>query len=529
MGNNGLVNSVLDTPELVGRVGGVLGPRARLRGAWFDPARFAIVAAGVTMVVVYLRQLPCRPLPGDFPNAFLRMCYSDITTLYLGRGISTGAGIYSQAGLEYPVLTGYFVMAARWVTGLFNNVTASATHDQQVAASVTFLVVCSIGLTLCFLAAVVAHLLLGKDFDAARTGAVQVRSWDAVLIAASPVVMANGLISWDLLVVALTSWGLLAWARRKPLIAGAVLGLAVAAKFYPVLVLIAIGLLCLRAGKMAVWLATMLSATIAWLVVNLPVMLLSWRGWSQFWTMNYMRGADLGSIWYVLSLVGIQVPALSATAFAFMAAGGIGVMMLVLRAPRRPRLAQVALLVLIVFLIFNKVYSPQYALWLLPLVVLARPKLVDVGVWTLSELVYFAAIWGFLEGIIGPGSGSDWLYWAAVLARVCVQLWIALRVIDDILRPWDDPVRMPFVDDPTGGVLDFADDAAWLTGRQHAGTGSPGPAAGRVGKLDPQLARTLLEVAPRFETKTVIGGPGICEAPSDSEPGGTTSLPSRQP
>ena len=45
-----------------------------------------------------------------------------------------------------------------------------------------------------------------------------------------------------------------------------------------------------------------------------------------------------------------------------------------LRAPRRPRLAQLAFLVVAAFLIFSKVWSQQYVLWLLPLVVLARPR-----------------------------------------------------------------------------------------------------------------------------------------------------------
>ena len=115
---------------------------------------------------------------------------------------------------------------------------------------------------------------------------------------------------------------------------------------------------------------------------------------------------------------------------------------------------------LVTFLVFNKVYSPQYMLWLLPFVVLARPVRRDVLIFTASEAVYFFAIWGFLEGILGIGTGADSLYWLAAFLRVGVQVWIAVRVVDDVLHPWDDPVRQPFVDDPIGGVLDHAPDAA---------------------------------------------------------------------
>lgn len=453
MGHNGAVSAAAD---LSYRLGGVVGRRAKRDGWWFDPTIWSLVAATLTWLIVMVRQVPCRPLPGDpFPNAFLRLCYSDIPTLYLGRGISTGAGFYTEVPLEYPVLTGYFMEAARVITKLLGgHVSPEATFEQQLAASQIFFQVCAVGLFACFIGTVVVHLKLG-----ARS---PVRARDALLIGLAPVVMANGLVNWDMLVVLLTSLGLLVWARRAPFIAGGVFGLAFAAKFYPVLVLIAITLVCVRANRTKAVAQLWAGAALSWLVVNLPVMATAWAGWAEFWTKNADRGADLGSIWYVFHLVGLDVPALSAVAFLCMAAGGIGVIWLVLRAPRRPRVGQIALLLLVIFLVFNKVYSPQYALWLLPLVVLARPRAADVAVWTLAEVIYFVCIWGFLEGLIGPGSGSDWIYWAAVIQRICVQLWFALRVIDDIWHPWQDPIRQPLVDDPIGGVLNHADDAVWL-------------------------------------------------------------------
>ncbi len=74
--------------------------------------------------------------------------------------------------------------------------------------------------------------------------------------------------------------------------------------------------------------------------------------------------------------------------------------LLILPAPRRPRFGPVAFLVVAAFLITNKVYSPQYVLWLLPLLVLARPRWRDWLIFTAAELFYFAAIWWHLAGLL---------------------------------------------------------------------------------------------------------------------------------
>ena len=83
----------------------------------------------------------------------------------------------------------------------------------------------------------------------------------------------------------------------------------------------------------------------------------------------------------------------------------VGVLVLGLRAPRPPRLAQLGFLVVAGFLLVNKVYSPQYVLWLLPLAVMARPRWRDLLIWQSGELFYYVAIWmsfgGWLNGVGG--------------------------------------------------------------------------------------------------------------------------------
>jgi len=114
-----------------------------------------------------------------------------------------------------------------------------------------------------------------------------------------------------------------------------------------------------------------------------------------------------------------------------------------LRAPQVPRVSQLMLLVLLGFLLVNKVYSPQYVLWLLPVAALARPRWRDLLIWQAGEVFYFAMVWFHLGGFTASSraGGPDAAYSVAILLRVAAELWLAAVVVRDVLRPGLDPVR----------------------------------------------------------------------------------------
>jgi len=305
---------------------------------------------------------------------------------------------------------------------------------------------------------------MGRDSASPHTGGVHTRAWDALFIAAAPVVMLSGLINWDMLAVALCSISLLLWARKHPMLAGVVIGLAASAKFYPIALVAVFFVLCLRSARMKSWGLLLLGSVLSFLAVNLPTMLTAPKAWAFFWMYSADRASDYGSIWYVISMMGLPIGSTAVTvteAMCLAISGGV-IVGLALSAPRRPRVGQIALLVLVAFLVFNKVYSPQYVLWLLPIVVLARPVVFDLLVFTASESLYYFSIWGLLGGGFGSPNDPAPLYWLAVMLRIGVQIWLVVRVVNDMWHPWLDPVRGPFVDDPIGGVLNHAPDAPWL-------------------------------------------------------------------
>jgi len=262
------------------------------------------------------------------------------------------------------------------------------------------------------------------------------------------------------------------------------LGLAVATKFYPVLFFGPLLLLCLRAGRMRAFWTTMASAAGAWLAVNLPVAVAAPAGWGEFYALSKGRPADWGSVWYFFeiehwpflgSLTGSALNLFSAAVFA---AGCVLIAALILTAPRRPRVPQVFLLVLAVFLLSNKVWSPQYVVWLVPLVVLARPRFWAYAVWQVAEVTYFFAIWAYLITVAagaGPvplaeGGITPAVYFGALLSRFIAVVILMVLVIRDILHPEYDLVRAAGDDDPAGGVLDGAEDLFVLVAGARGGS-----------------------------------------------------------
>lgn len=444
-------------------IGGPVGARAATgRAGWWTPVRVMLVMVFVVSGLGLVQKNHCRDEGWSSPGDFVHACYSDIPPLYFARGLADGEVPYiNQVGdrrVEYPVLTG----AAMWVTAKL--VPSSGSPDDR---SRWYFDINALAIALCAAVVVVAT---------ART--VRRRPWDAAMFALAPTLALAGTINWDMYAVALLALGLLAWSRERPMAAGALIGLGAAAKFYPLFALGPLFVLCLRGGRLREFRSTLAAAVAAWSVVNLPVMLVDFNGWERFYALSSSRGAGFSSVWFVLSQQGHPVPgaALNTLAGGLFAASCLAIALLALSAERRPRLAQLLFLVVAAFLLTNKVYSPQYVVWLTPLAALARPRWRDFLIWQAGEVIHFFGIWMLLAGY-PPGNPNRALgddgYDVTVLAHIVGTLWLVAMVVRDIRRPERDPVRADGSDDPGGGVLDGAEDAWRL--RPVSADSSPAP------------------------------------------------------
>ncbi|WP_182546543.1 glycosyltransferase family 87 protein [Halosaccharopolyspora lacisalsi] len=467
--------------------GGRLGRHAQVGRQWFwTPLRVILLLAVLTLAAGWLLKAPCLQthetsqgfrINWEHSRQYTAMCYTDVIPRY-GMGDLAPDGVFpyktswvENAGtpreqnhyMEYPVLTGLF----QWVNAKITDgwlTLAKAGWLPGGAGVVVYFDITAFWLAAAWLATIWA-----------LTRLCRVRLWDAALAAVSPLVFMHAFTNFDALTIAFATTGLLAWARRRPVLAGVLIGLGGAAKLYPLFLLGPLLVLCLRSGRMREGTRALLGAAGAWLVVNLPIVLLYPRGWWEFFRVNSERPADPDSLYNVVSSftgwAGFDGPlgpgeaptVLNSVSLALFLLGCVAVGWLALAAPVKPRLAQLCFLLVAAFLLTNKVWSPQYSLWLVPLAVLALPRWRLLLVWMIVDASIWAPRMYYYLGTADKGLPEEW-FLGAVVVRDAVVVALCVLNVREILDPARDKVRTTPGGDPHGGFLDDAPDRIGLPG-----------------------------------------------------------------
>lgn len=425
-------------------IGGPLGRHATSFRRFWTPMRVALAVTCLTLALHWVQKAPCRDGVWVAGEQYSKACYTDVLALYYAEGLNTGAVPYLDHPVEYPVLTGALMGLVGLPVHALGELLGgpdSGLNEGRLFYDLTALV-----LAICALVTVWAIVKLRPQ-----------RQWDAVMFAAAPALLLTATVNWDLLAVALTTLALLAWARRYPTWAGILLGFAAAAKFYPLLVIGPLILLCVRQRRLVEGAVAVGLAVAAWLAVNVPVAVTAPDAWVRFYRFSSDRGVDWGTFWYIgvhwphagegqgigpfTDLAG-NVGALNLVTAALFGVCCVGIAALALKAPVPPRLAALVFLTVAAFLLTNKVWSQQFVLWLLPLAVLARPKWGAFLAWQGCELVYFVA---FYQRLLGAGTGKatvpEGVFLLASMARAVGLIVLCALVVQDVLRPELDVVR----------------------------------------------------------------------------------------
>lgn len=306
--------------------------------------RFALPAAvcAVVLLACYLRTAEGTSHPSAWGYrlwSFGALTYSDILALHEDRGAGRHAFPYLNDKVEYPVLMG---LSMWWPSAVAPN------RAGYFAVTFAMLAICALG-TLWVLAALPGAL-----------------PW---VWAASPALLVYGALNWDLIAILPLALGLLLWAKGRERAAVVVLSLAVWTKFFPLLVLGVVLLTALRKSlRHALELGGIFLAVT--LLVNLPVALVAPENWSWFFVYNRIR--EIEPSLYLLAGADARgfVTAANTISAAVTLASAAALTVLELRT-RRLDLLRASCALVCLFFVANKVFSPQYWLWVVALIALA--------------------------------------------------------------------------------------------------------------------------------------------------------------
>lgn len=432
-------------------LGGPMGAFAQIgRGRWWTPLRAIIAVAWTFLALGALSKSNCArgklvdgamQLNWDGNRQYTSFCYNDIVPLYGGRGLNEPGFVYDYSWvedgitryMEYPVLGGLFQGAMGWIAR-----TTYPLVDKLLPDSGWYFYVTALFMAVLWVATARMVAELAGN-----------RIWDTILVVASPLLIMHAFTNWDIPSIAFAVGAMLAARNKRFGLAGFLIGAGAAFKMWPIFLLGAYLVVSLRRRDMVPWLKMTVGAALTWLAVNVPVMLHNYDAWHEFQRLNTERGWEWTTIYAVISRMtgwtgfdsGEGAPViLNAVTLVLFLAGCLFVLVAGLKAPQTPRVAELVVLIVGFFLLFNKVWSPQYSLWLVIPAVLALPYWRLLFTWMTVDMVVWPILMWHMMGTdnLGlPGSALNLI----VLTRDAFIVAIMVLVVQQMYGRRRDKVR----------------------------------------------------------------------------------------
>ena len=331
-----------------------------------------------SLLISYLKFARCIPGGWISPDVYQHGCYTDITGLYEVRGFAVDAWPFGagEKSLEYPILSGIGIWIISLLTRDGTDGLLQFFHWNLFVISLAY--------------GVLVYQLAKLDKQS------------ALLFSFSPAVISALFINWDIWAITPLLISLILLSRQRYWLSGIALAISISVKFFPIIFVIPV--LLSLAGKSAGRISFFKSLMLASFIVNLPFILFQFDGWAKFYIFNFKRDIDFGSIWYLVSLKGswfsginwlitpLVITLLVATYWRYW-----------------NNLFGSIFLSSVIFFTLNKVYSPQYVLWLALVAILYFPKTRTFyglfAVWQGGELLYQFGIWRHLLTVLNEAGG----------------------------------------------------------------------------------------------------------------------------
>ena len=418
-------------------------PKTGVDWAAPSPAWLAFGATALALLAGFLIKNQCVVHAWADNFQYRRLCYNDIQPLWAPRGIRDGLLPFRDVPLEYPVLTGVFMDLA----GRLLRVLSGAPSDRSYF---------------------VLSAALLAPFGFLVTGLLRplVPARRLMIWAVGTPIVLYGFMNWDLLAVAAATWGLVAFRRSRNGWAGVAMAVGASAKLYPVFVMLALVLHRLARRDPKAILRLVAGFAGAYVLINLPWLIISSgaphapagfalthpdvplrsagaNGWLGVWLFHARRLIDYDTLWFWIAkhgqgaIKGVNWGEAyqKFVSLASLAMFGSGSLWLLWQGWRRRAggypVAGVGLGILSVFLLTSKFYSPQYALWLAPLLALAAVPWPRIGAFLAADLAVFVSRFNFY--IVSAAPASKWMtafevsVWLRAGALVAIVVWAALN------------------------------------------------------------------------------------------------------
>ena len=274
-----------------------------------------------------------------------------------------------QHPVEYPALTGLIM----WLISFLVSPSQTAVYDY-------YRITAGIQIVLFALCAYLIYKLVGKKY--------------AYYFALAPAVLYSLNRNWDIWAIVAMLFAILLFERKKYILSALLLSVAIATKFFPIVLMLPIMIIFLRNRQISNFIKYGLTVLITWVLINLPFVLVDLEGWAYFYKFSAERALGSASFY---ELVNIFIPGIKFSSIHFYILN-ILVFLLVtaflMKLKTVPTLAESSFFVMFAFILFNKQYSMQYVIWLTSLAVIT---LAYISKRNRDSLIYIFIIWQAFE------------------------------------------------------------------------------------------------------------------------------------
>jgi uncharacterized membrane protein len=250
-----------------------------------------------------------------------------------------------QHPVEYPALTGLVM----WLLSFLVSPSQTAIFDYYRITSAFQIVLLAVSAYLIF-------KLAGKKYG--------------FYFILAPAVLYSLNRNWDIWAIAAMLLAIYLFEKKRFQLSAILLAVSIATKFFPIVLMLPIMIIFLRNKEFKLFVRYALTTAVAWIVINLPFVLINYEGWAYFYKFSAERGLGSASFFEITNII---LPSITFSSIHFYILNVLALVLVTtyfLKLKSVPTLAATSFFVMFAFILFNKQYSMQYVIWLSALAVL---------------------------------------------------------------------------------------------------------------------------------------------------------------